>query len=155
MATFKNKFDSHKQDWPTPDSLFNLLNDEFHFDFDLAADHTNAKCSAYFSVEDDALQQKWLGTCWLNPPYGVTKPRLSDWVKKAYQESEHCTVVMLIPARTNTRWWHDYCMKATEIRFINGRPKFGDAKHGLPQPLAIVVFRQHKGTTKLGAIKCV
>ena len=52
-----------------------------------------------------------------------------------------CTVVMLIPARTNTRWWHDYCMKAAEIRFLNGRPKFGDAEHGLPQPLALIVFR--------------
>jgi len=58
---------------------------------------------------------------------------------------------MLIPARTNTVWWHDYCMKAKEIRFIKGRPKFGDAKHGLPQPLAIVIFAKHYGETKFSS----
>ena len=71
-----------------------------------------------------------------------TEYKLSDWVRKAYLETRKagCTVVMLIPARTNTRWWHGYCMKAAEIRFLNGRPKFGDAQHGLPQPLAVIVF---------------
>jgi phage N-6-adenine-methyltransferase len=153
MAGFKNKFESRRQDWPTPDSLYDTLNAEFHFNIDLAADDKNTKCFDFFDAERDALQQKWYGVGWLNPPYGAKTGKLSDWVKKAYEESKYCTVVMLIPARTNTRWWHQFVMKASEIRFINGRPKFGDATHGLPQPLAIVVFKQHSGLTKLGALK--
>ena len=157
MAGFKNKFESRRQDWPTPDSLYDPLNEEFHFTFDLAADPSNAKYTAYYCESDDTLNREWVGLVgWLNPPYGAKTGKLSDWVKKAYQETKKyssTTVVMLIPARTNTRWWHDYVMKAAEIRFINGRPKFGDADHGLPQPLAIVVFRQHTGLTKLGSFK--
>lgn len=143
VSFFKTKFQSHKQEWETPGDLFDRLDQEFHFDIDLAADSTNAKCRRYFSVKDDALAQIWQGTGWCNPPYGGREHRLSNWVRKAFLETRKpgCTVVMLIPARTNTRWWHDYCMKAAEIRFINGRPKFGDAPHGLPQPLALIVFR--------------
>jgi phage N-6-adenine-methyltransferase len=151
MAVFKTKFESRKQEWETPPSLFERLNREFGFTLDLAADATNAKCSTYYTAEADALTLPWNGVCWLNPPYGLRHHKLSDWVRKAYRETQKpdCTVVMLIPARTNTRWWHDYCMKAEEIRFLNGRPKFGDAKHGLPQPLAIIVFRQHQGPARL------
>ena len=151
MAFFKTKFESHKQEWTTPDDLFGRIHQEFHFTLDLAADACNTKCREYFDAKQDALGKTWQGVCWLNPPYGAKQHRLSDWVKKAYNESQKsgCTVVMLIPARTNTRWWHDYCMKAAEIRLLNGRPKFGDAKHGLPQPLALIVFRKHRGITAL------
>lgn len=147
MALFTNKFDSAKQEWTTPQALFDRLNKEFRFNCDLAADATNTKCEVYVDAERDALTQPWFGTCWLNPPYGAKKPRLQDWVKTAYQETRKpgCVVVMLIPARTNTRWWHDFCMLATEIRFLNGRPRFGDAKHGLPQPLALIVFSSEPG----------
>jgi len=143
VSFFKTKFESHKQEWETPDDLFDRLDREFHFDIDLAADATNAKCRRYYSRKHNALLQTWRGTGWLNPPYGAREHKLSDWVRKAYLETRKpgCTVVMLIPARTNTRWWHDYCMKAAEIRFLNGRPKFGDAEHGLPQPLALIVFQ--------------
>lgn len=153
MSFFKTKFESHKQEWETPDDLFNRLNEEFHFDIDLAADSRNCKCVPYYNRKDNALNQTWKGTCWLNPPYGAKEHKLSDWVKKAYLETRKrgCTVVMLIPARTNTRWWHDYCMKATEIRFLNGRPKFGDAEHGLPQPLALVVFRCNRSHPRLAS----
>ena len=153
MAFFSTKFESHKQEWETPRWLFDRLNREFGFTVDLAADATNAKCPAYFTAEMDALTLPWSGKCWLNPPYGARHHRLSDWVRKAYRETlkGDCAVVMLIPARTNTRWWHDYCMRAAEIRFLNGRPKFGDAKHGLPQPLAIVVFRPRGGCTKFSS----
>ena len=146
VSFFKTKFQSHEQEWETPDELFDRLDQEFHFDIDLAADATNAKCRRYYSEKTNALTQTWQGTGFLNPPYGARKHRLSDWVRKAYLETRKagCTVVMLIPARTNTRWWHDYCMKAAEIRLLNGRPKFGDAQHGLPQPLAIVVFRSSR-----------
>jgi phage N-6-adenine-methyltransferase len=151
MAFFKTKFESHKQEWETPADLFEPLHREFQFTIDLAADKTNAKCDRYYDASIDALAQAWEGTCWLNPPYGAKQHKLSDWVKKAYLESQKpgCTVVMLIPARTNTRWWHDYCMQAAEIRFLNGRPKFGDATHGLPQPLALLVFRRHRGLAVL------
>ena len=95
----------------------------------------------------------WQGVGWLNPPYGAKTGKLSDWVKRAYQETrkEGCCVVMLIPARTNTKWFHEYCMKASELRFFKGRPKFGDAKHGLPQPLVLVVFKAGSVLPKLSS----
>ena len=141
MGRFTTKFDSLKQEWATPDSLFVPLNEEFGFTLDVAASSDNAKCRQYIDREANALSCSWQGVCWLNPPYGDDGYRIVDWVKKAHQEATRgCTVVMLVPARTNTNWWHDYCMKA-EVRFIRGRPKFGNAIHGLPQPLAIVIFR--------------
>jgi phage N-6-adenine-methyltransferase len=136
MALFKTKFDSIRQDWETPDELFNPLNEEFGFTFDVCATKENTKCSNFYTISDNALEQKWSGVCWMNPPFGEQ----GKWVRKAYQEGLNgTTVVCLLPARTNTGWWHDYCMKG-EIRFIRGRPKFKGAKHGLPQPLAIVIF---------------
>jgi phage N-6-adenine-methyltransferase len=155
MAFLKTRFESRRQEWETPRDLFERLNQEFGFTLDLAADATNAKCCTYYTAEANALMLPWYGVCWGNPPYGSRRHRLSDWVRKAYRETQkpNCTVVMLIPARTNTRWWHDYCMKADEVRFLNGRPRFGDAKHGLPQPLAIIVFRQHPGATRFASFE--
>ena len=136
MAGFGKKFETGRQDWETPDELFGPLNDEFKFTLDVCADANNAKCSKFFTLSDDAFKQQWTGVCWMNPPFGT----LGKWVKKAFEESQRgATIVSLLPARTNTGWWHDYCMKA-EIRFIRGRPKFKGAKHGLPLPLAIVIF---------------
>lgn len=152
MATFQGKFASKRNNWDTPQGLFDKLNYEFGFTCDLAAEIGNAKCNKFYSKDDNALEKEWFGICWLNPPYGDGNSKLSDWVKKAYsQDVNNCVTVMLIPARTNTVWWHDYCMKAKEVRFIKGRPKFGDAKHGLPQPLAIVVFAKHYGETKFSS----
>jgi phage N-6-adenine-methyltransferase len=152
MAGFKSEgfFSSTKQEWTTPDGLFHKLQDEFKFQVDLAADASNTKCEKYFDEAANGLLQQWLGTCWLNPPYGNKKYKMVDWIKKAYASSQDgsCKVVMLIPARTNTKWWHEYCMNAQEIKFICGRPKFGGAKHGLPWPLAIVVFGRHDGETR-------
>jgi len=145
MSSFNNKFDSAKQEWPTPSILFDRLDAEFKFDLDLAASKENTKCINFYSKDDDSLKMKWDGVCWLNPPYGNRKYKISSWVQRAYEETvanSKLVVVMLIPARTNTQWFHKYCMKASEIRFIIGRPKFGDAKYGLPQPLLIVVFKQ-------------
>lgn len=155
MATFSGKFDSAKQAWATPIDLFNRLNKEYNFDCDLAADSSNAKCKKYYDEANNGLIQKWTGSCWLNPPYGSKSSKLVDWVKKSFKESQDgsCQVVMLIPARTNTKWWHEYCMKAKEIRFICGRPKFGDATHGLPQPLALIVFGRHDGETIYSSFK--
>jgi len=142
MGMFNGKFDSHKQDWETPNNLYQIAHARYNFTFDLAANEENTKCDKFFSIKDDALSQEWIGCCWLNPPYGILKEKLSSWVKKAYEESlkETCSVAILIPARTNTKWWHKYCMKAKEILFIEGRPKFKGCKYGLPQPLVIVFF---------------
>lgn len=143
MANFNTKFNSEKQDWVTPQSFFNKLNESFNFTVDLAADKTNAKCEKFYSVEDDALTKDWIGVCWINPPYGSSKRyALKNWVIKAFNESRKhgSTIVMLIPARTNTEWFHEYCMKANKLFFVKGRLKFSNAPHGLPQPLVVVVF---------------
>lgn len=146
MADFdKNRFASKKQDWETPDSIFDPLYEEFHFDLDVAASDKHHKVIRFIDEKDNAMTCDWPGkNCWLNPPYGKGYS-LSRWVERAYHQV--CSgkyaeiVVMLIPARTNTNWFHDICLKYGEVRFIKGRPKFGGAKHGLPQPLCIVIFR--------------
>ena len=155
MASFTRKFESTRQDWPTPRSLYDPLNAEFQFEWDLAASSENALAPRYYTKEQDGLKQPWSGVCWLNPPFGQQSAKMVDWIKRAFDETQirdDLTVVMLIPARTNTRWFHRYCMKAAEVRFICGRPRFGDATHGLPQPLVLVVFRKHVGTeTRFGS----
>lgn len=154
MADFKKRFESRKQEWATPDVLFATLSVEFKFDVDLAADRYNTKCQVFFDEQADALVQEWNGVCWLNPPFGDKKHKLIGWIRKSWRETQKdgCTVVMLIPARTNTKWWHDYCMRAHEVRFICGRPRFGNSDHGLPLPLAIVVFKKHQGNTKFSSL---
>ena len=155
MAKFdSNRFSSAKQEWATPQDMFDALNNRYQFNFDLAADETNKKCENYFSIEDDALLQDWQGNCWLNPPYGSKgETRLAKWVEKAYNESQDgsCFVTMLIPARTNTAWWGEFCMNAAELLFVIGRPKFGGAIHGLPQPLALVTFGASDTLPRYGA----
>jgi phage N-6-adenine-methyltransferase len=138
MGTFgKETFASKKQDYCTPMKLYNILDKEFKFTLDVCADISNYKCQSYITEEQNALILDWHGNCWMNPPYKDKK----KWIIKAYNESvkNNCTVVCLIPARTNTSWWHDYCQKG-EIRFIKGRPIFEGMTYGLPQPLAIVIF---------------
>ena len=124
--------------WATPQWFFDELNAEFHFETDLCATAENAKCAKFFTVEQDALQQEWTGVYWMNPPYGRG---LNRWMKKAYESALNngATIVCLLPARTNTAWWHDYCMKG-EIRFVRGKLKFGNAKHGAPFPSVVVIF---------------
>ena len=143
MAKFSQKFDSAKQDWTTPDALFDPIDAEFHFTLDAAADEQNARAAKFFTESDDGLRQDWgTETVWLNPPYGAHAGKLSDWVSKAADAATGgATVVMLIPARTNTNWFHEICLRWGVVRFIKGRPKFGDAKHGLPQPLCLVIFQ--------------
>ncbi len=105
---------------------------------DVCADITNTKCNLFFDKEQDALRLKWNGVCFCNPPYSEVKL----WIKKAYESSlEGTTVVMLIPARTDTVAWHTYIFPYAEIEFIKGRLKFGGHKNSAPFPSAIVVFR--------------
>ena len=134
-------FSSANEVWTTPQDLFDELNREFGFNLDPCALPENAKCEKYFTPNDDGLTQCWGGyTVFCNPPYGR---KLYDWVKKSYDESKKpgTTVVMLIPARTDTRYFHDFIYhKAKEIRFIKGRLKFGAAKNSAPFPSMIVIF---------------
>lgn len=137
----KSLFSSTTGEWETPMDFFNKLDSEFHFTLDPCATHRNAKCKIYFTKQEDGLIQDWSGhTVFVNPPYGRV---IGKWVKKSYEEGQKTTVVMLIPARTDTKWWHDYVMKAAEIRFVKGRLKFGGSKNSAPFPSAIVVFKKH------------
>ena len=134
-------FSSKTDEWSTPQDFFDELNKEFNFTLDPCATPENAKCKKYYTKEDDGLKQDWSGeTVFCNPPYGRA---IKDWVKKCYEESKkpNTTVVMLIPARTDTSYFHDYIYhKAKEIRFIRGRLKFGNAKNSAPFPSMVVIF---------------
>jgi phage N-6-adenine-methyltransferase len=129
-------------EWATPQSLFDQLDAEFGFELDVCASDWNHKTERYFDRFDDGLAQQWSGVCWMNPPYGR---EISAWMRKAYESSGGgATVVCLVPARTDTAWWHDYAIKG-EVRFLRGRVKFvgrdGDGKNAAPFPSAIVIFR--------------
>jgi phage N-6-adenine-methyltransferase len=131
-------FSSKKLDWETPLELFEALDREFGFDLDVCATADNAKCARYYTPEQDGLKQRWEGVCWMNPPYGRD---IGKWIRKAYEESlRGATVVCLVPSRTDTSWWHDYCLKG-EIRYIRGRLRFSGARVNAPFPSAIVIFR--------------
>jgi len=136
-------FSSKTDQWATPQDFFDKLNDEFHFTLDPCADETNHKCEKYFTKEDDGLIQCWRGeTVFCNPPYGR---EICNWVKRCYMHSVvDCGIaVMLIPARTDTKWFHEYVYNKpnVEIRFIKGRLKFGGSKNSAPFPSMVVVFR--------------
>ena len=132
-------FSSQSDEWSTPRALFDKLNAVFRFTLDAAASDTNALCSVYFTQADDGLSQCWKHhTTWVNPPYS----QLKAWLKKGSEEGKHTTVVMLVPARTDTKAWQDYVIPhASEIHYIRGRLKFGDSKNSAPFPSAIIVFR--------------
>ena len=133
-------FSSASDLWETPQEFFDKLDAEFHFALDVCALPENAKCSNYFTPEQDGLTRPWTGTCWCNPPYGR---QVGRWVKKASESAEAgATVVMLLPARTDTRWFHQYIYGKTEIRFIPGRLKFGGGKSSAPFPSMVVVFKK-------------
>lgn len=133
-------FSSKSYEWETPQDLFNKLWEEFHLNLDVCASRKNAKCPKYFSIQDDGLSQSWIGwRCWMNPPYGRD---IKKWIQKAYETAKYTDglVVCLIPSRTDTSYWHDYVMKANEIRYIRGRLKFNGSKWNAPFPAAIVIF---------------
>lgn len=129
-------FSSKTDMWATPQWFFDELDKEFHFTLDACAVNENAKCERFFSPEDDGLSQEWTGTVWCNPPYGRT---VSQWVKKAAESK--ATIVMLLPARTDTKWFHDYIYQKAEVRFIKGRLKFGGCDNSAPFPSMVVIFR--------------
>jgi site-specific DNA-methyltransferase (adenine-specific) len=129
-------------EWETPAWLFERLDAEFHFTLDVCAEPWNAKVEPYLSPEDDALERAWPGVCWMNPPYGAV---LRDWIAKAWAASQcGATVVCLLPARTDTAWFHDFVLQAEEIRFVRGRLRFGGAPAHAPFPSIVVVFRPRR-----------
>ena len=123
--------------WETPQSFFDELNREFHFETDVCALPENAKCDKFYTPDQDGLKQDWSGVCWCNPPYGR---QIGKWVEKAAKSN--ATVVMLLPARTDTKWFHDWILPFAEIRFVKGRLKFGKAAHNAPFPCMVVIFRR-------------
>lgn len=133
----KGMMSSATCEWATPQPLFDKLDAQYHFTLDPCATAENAKCEKFFTAEDDGLSQKWGGVVFCNPPYGKS---VGKWVRKAYEESQRgATVVMLIPARTDTKWFHDYCLKG-KVEFIRGRVRFGNSNANAPFPSMIVVF---------------
>jgi site-specific DNA-methyltransferase (adenine-specific) len=138
-----NRFKSSNQSWETPDDLFKKIDSVFHFTRDVCASKDNTKCSEFWSEENSCLNKRWDGINWMNPPYKDMK----KFIQKAFDERSHAITVCLIPARTNTVWWHNLCMKG-EVWFICGRPKFKGCIHGLPQPLALVKFGGLEGTMR-------
>ncbi len=132
-------FSSKTNEWSTPQELFDRLDKEFNFTLDPCSSNENHKCDKYFTIIDDGLSQDWSNdVVFMNPPYGR---EIGKWIKKAYKESQKGAMcVCLIPSRTDTKYWHDYCMKG-EIRFIKGRIKFGNSKNFAPFPSAIIIFR--------------
>ena len=139
-------FSSEKQDWCTPQQFFDELDAEFHFVLDAAATHQNSKCKRCFTPEDDGLIQNSDvgGAVYCNPPYGK---EIGLWVKKAYEEAQKgTTIVMLIPARTDTKYFHEYIYHKAEIRFVKGRLKFtdenGTPKGTAPFPSMVVIYNR-------------
>lgn len=133
-------FSSKTDLWETPQDFFDGLDNEFHFTLDVCALPENAKCERYFTPEIDGLKQEWTGTVWCNPPYGR---EIGSWVRRAYLSAKtgYATVVMLLPARTDTKWFHEYIYGKAEIRFIKGRLKFGGCKNSAPFPSMVAIFR--------------
>ena len=137
-------FSSRTEEWETPQKFYDELNKEFNFTVDVAATKDNAKAPLYFTKEIDGLKQSWNvgGTVFCNPPYGR---KIAAWVKKAYDEAKKgIKIVLLIPARTDTKYFHDYIYGHAESRFIRGRLKFtnenGDPVDRAPFPSMVVIY---------------
>jgi phage N-6-adenine-methyltransferase len=137
-------FSSKSVEWSTPQDLFDEFDAEFGFGLDVCATAENAKCARYFTRADDGLARQWAGSCWMNPPYST----IAAWVRKAWESAQAgATVVCLVPSRTDTAWWHDYCARG-EVRFLQGRLRFNGAKTFAS---AVVVFRGHAEGDETGA----
>ena len=148
-ATLKTMFSSKEHTWETPQSFYDKLNKTYTFTLDPCASPKSAKCTSYFSVEDDGLQQDWSGhSVFMNPPYGRG---IGEWLRKAHEEGQkdNTSVVCLIPSRTDTKYFHNYCMRSDLIYFVKGRLKFGGSKNSAPFPSMVVVFDGSNGATPL------
>lgn len=134
----KGLFTSETDLWATPQAFYDELNKEFNFTLDPCSNHENHKCEKYFTEEDDGLSKSWDNeNVFMNPPYGS---EISKWVEKASM-ARGGVVVCLLPARTDTRYFHNFIYHKAEIRFIKGRLKFGDSKNSAPFPSMVVIFK--------------
>ena len=136
---------SNTDEWSTPEDFFAKCVDKYGpFDLDPCATMANAKAPKFYTKEQDGLAQVWRGRVWMNPPYGR---QIGQWIEKAYRASQTTAeiVVCLVPARTDTAWWHDFAMSGN-ITFIRGRLKFGGCKNSAPFPSALVVFNKQEKT---------
>lgn len=136
----KALFSSNSDEWATPQDVFQSLNDEFHFTLDPCATDRNHKCAHYYTQDDNGLQQDWGGEqVFCNPPYST----IAQWVRKCYLEGtkKNTTVVLLIPSRTDTKYFHNYIYQRSEIRFLKGRLHFNESKSAAPFPSMVVIFR--------------
>ena len=130
----------------TPPDLFAVLHQEFGFVTDVCALPHNTKCERFFSPEVNGLAQEWTGVCFMNPPYGR---EMGVWIKKGLDSARRgATVVCVIPSRTDAMWWHEYVMRASEVRFLRGRETFGGSENPAPFPTAIIVFRPDDETAR-------
>lgn len=138
----KTLFSSESIEWSTPQSFFNKLDWKYRFDLDVCATPENAKCQRYFTKKENGIAQSWEGArVWMNPPYG--RDETKRWVRKAWLEREKAKIIVgLVPARTDTAWFHDYIHGRAQEFFIRGRLKFGDSKNSAPFPSLVFVFRK-------------
>lgn len=150
-------FSSASNEWATPQVLFDWIDARFKFTLDPCCTHKSAKCAKHYTQAEDGLQRDWSGErVFMNPPYGRA---IGHWVKKAFTESrDGATVVCLIPARTDTKWWWEYCCQASEIIFLTGRVKFeceGKPKGvSAPFPSCFVIFEgKSQGLPKCSWVK--
>jgi site-specific DNA-methyltransferase (adenine-specific) len=135
---------SQSSEWTTPPTLFAKLNARYGpFTLDPCATPENALCEHYYTRAENGLTQSWTGKVFLNPPYGRG---LSNWLRKTWESvttGEADLVCCLLPARTDTSWWHEWVVRG-EVEFLSGRLHFGGAQNGAPFPSAVVVFRNGK-----------
>lgn len=134
-------FSSKSDDWYTPIDLFNSLNEEFNFTLDPCASDLNHKCNKYYTINDNGLLFSWEDeVVFCNPPYSDIK----RWCEKCCYEylSNNITIVLLIPARTDTQYFHEYILPYCELRFIKGRLKFGGSKNSAPFPSILCIYKK-------------
>lgn len=134
-------FSSKTSEWETPQELFDKLNKKFNFTLDPCATEHNRKCKNFINKDRNGLEQSWEDhNVFMNPPYGR---KIYDWVRKAYESAkfDNATVVCLLPARTDTKWFHEFCKKG-KIEFIKGRLRFNNSKENAPFPSMIVIFKR-------------
>jgi len=136
----KVMFSSKDNTWETPQEFFNEVDKEFGFTLDVCATDDTAKCKDYYTPKDSAFNYEWEGVCWMNPPYGRG---IGSWIQKAHESAQNgATVIALLPARTDTKWFHNYIYNMYEVRYIKGRLKFGGHTNSAPFPSMLVVFKK-------------